>query len=98
MVLRSAREDGAFPMKAVGRSARRAGVGLGTAGTASAFVSGAGSLGQILTDRPGRSVWAESRGTAGGVAARDAAALNIAASNQQAGLARKRSTPRMKVT
>jgi hypothetical protein len=71
---------------------------LGTAGTASAFVSGAGSLGHIFTDRPGRSVWAESRGTAGGVAARDAAALNIAASNQQAGLARKRSTPRMKVT
>ena len=89
---------GAFQMKAVGKSARRAGVGLGAAGMARAFVSGAASLGAILTDRAGRLVWAESVETAAGAADRAAEATSTAASSQPAGLARKHSTRRLKVT
>jgi len=98
MDLRSAIEAGAFPAKAEGRSARRAGVGSGAGGTTQAFVSGAGSLGVILTDRAGRLVGAELVAAAGGAAACDTTALSTAASAQPAGLARQYSAPRNKVT
>ena len=79
MVLRSIREVGAFQVKASGRSARRAGVGVGAAGMAQAFVSGAGSLGAILTDCAGRLVWEEFVAAAGGEVACDAGATKRAA-------------------
>jgi len=73
-------------------------VGLGAAGMAQAFVSEAVSLGAILTDRAGRSVWAEFVEAEGGAAACDVGVARMAASSQQAGTARKYSTARMKVT
>ena len=98
MDLRSLTEAGAFPLKAEGRSARRAGVGWGIAGTVKAFVSGAGSRGAILTESAGRFVWGEAGAAADGTTAFDASAAETAMSSQQAGLARKYSTARMKLT
>jgi hypothetical protein len=98
MVLRSATEAGAFPVKAEGRSTRRTRVGWGVGAMAKAFVSGAGFPGAILTESGGRLVRGGLEAAAEGATAFDASTAKRTASSQHAGLARKNSTARMKLT
>jgi len=74
------------------------GVILGAVDMAQAFVLGAGSLGQIRIDRPGRLVSAEARGVESGAAACATEVPTATASSQQIGHDRERSTARLKVT
>ena len=98
MDLRSATEVGAALVKATGKSARRAGAGCGTAGTAGAFVPGACSARAVVAggaDPLGGAAFCEPEG---GREASDAATARTPGSTQHAGVPRKHFTARMKVT